>query len=156
MTKTIVTGVDSSQTALNAAEKAAALAEAVGGELHVCSAYRTSTADTLQSVTSREMGRTTSDAYQNLAEGQAKAAGDVAEAVAAVLRERHPSLTVEASAQEGTPAEVLLHLADKHDADTIVVGNKHVQGFARLLGSVAQKVASEANCDLHIVNTVHR
>lgn len=156
MTKTIVTGVDSSQTALNAAARAADLAEGLGADLHVCSAYRISTADTLQTMKSRELGPTTSEAYQNLSQGQANAAIHIAEAVAAVLRESHPSLTVEAVALEGSPAEVLLRQADQLDADTIVVGNKHVQGLSRILGSVAQKVASEAKCDLHIVNTVHQ
>ena len=37
MTKKILTGVDNSETALRAAEKAAALAAALGAELHVLS-----------------------------------------------------------------------------------------------------------------------
>ena len=39
MTKKILTGVDNSETALRAAEKAAALAAALGAELHVLSSY---------------------------------------------------------------------------------------------------------------------
>ena len=38
----------------------------------------------------------------------------------------------------------------------IVVGNKRVQGFTRFLGSVARTIASEAHCDLYIVNTHQR
>lgn len=155
-TRTIITGVDASQTALNAAEKAAELAEGFGAELHVFSAYSISTADTLQSFKTKDLGISTSVAYQNLTEGQARAAAQVADAVAAVLREAHPDLAIEASAEEGTPAEVLLHQARRLKADTIVVGNKHVQGISRILGSVARKVAAEASCDLYIVNTTHR
>lgn len=153
--KIILTGVDSSQTALNAALRAAELAEGTGAELHVFSAFSTSTADTLQSLKSRDLGLSTSVAYQRLSEGQARAAGQVAEAVAGVLREAHPGLTVEASAQEGTPAVVLVRQAELLGAETIVVGNKHVQGFSRVLGSVARKVAAEAPCDLYIVHTTH-
>jgi nucleotide-binding universal stress UspA family protein len=155
-TRTIVTGVDSSQTALNAAGRAAELAEGLGAELHIVSAYSVSTADTLQSFKIKEQGQTTSAAYQHLTEGQARAAEHVAEAVAAVLREAHPDLTVVASAQEGTPAEVLSHQARALSAELIVVGNKHMQGFSRILGSVARKVAAEAPCDLYIVHTTHR
>lgn len=102
-TRTIVTGVDSSQTALNAAEKAAELAEGLGAELHIFSAYSISTADTLQSFKTKDLGISTSVAYQNLADGQARAAAQIADAVAAVLQEAHPELTIVASAKEGTP-----------------------------------------------------
>ncbi|WP_420099537.1 universal stress protein [Corynebacterium sp.] len=155
-TRSIVTGVDSSQTALNAAEKAAELAEGLGAELHIFSAYSLSTADTLQSFKTKDLGISTSVAYQNLTDGQTRAASQIADAVAAVLQEAHPDLTIVASAEEGTPAEVLVQQARRLNADTIVVGNKHVQGISRILGSVARKVAAEATCDLYIVNTTHR
>ncbi|MEY8567161.1 universal stress protein [Corynebacterium sp.] len=155
-TRRIVTGVDSSQTALNAAGKAAELAEGLGAELHVFSAYSISTADTLQSFKTKDLGLSTSVAYQNLTDGQARAAAHVADAVAGVLREAHPGLTIVSSAQEGTPSEVLVRQARALSADMIVVGNKHVQGFSRILGSVARKVAAEATCDLYIVHTTHR
>jgi nucleotide-binding universal stress UspA family protein len=155
-TRTIVTGVDSSQTALNAAGKAAEIASALGAELHIFSAYSISTADTLQSFKTKDRGLSTSVAYQNLTKGQARAAAHVADAVAAVLREAHPELTIVASAQEGTPSEVLVRQAEELSAEMIVVGNKRVQGFSRILGSVARKVAAEATCGLYIVHTTHR
>lgn len=153
MTKIIVTGVDSSQTALSAAEKAAELAEGIGAELHVFSAYSTSTGDAVWSAKTMERGTATSSAYQKLTDSKTIAATQIAKSVAAVLTEHHPDLTVVASAVEGTPAEVLLKKARELNADTIVVGNKRVQGISRVLGSVAMKVAGEARCDLHIVNT---
>ncbi|MEY8567162.1 universal stress protein [Corynebacterium sp.] len=156
MTKTIVTGVDSSQTALAAAQKAAELADGIGAELHVLSAYSISASVSLQAAKSTNMGPGASAAYQKLTDGYAHAAQEVADSVAAVLRETHPSLTVHASAVEGTPADVLLLVAKKVDADTIVVGNKHVQGISRILGSIARKVAAEAPCDLYIVNTTQQ
>ncbi len=153
MAKTIVAGVDSSQTALSAAMKAAELAEGLGGEVHLCTAYSTTSADALDSIRTRNTGVASTAAYRTLTDGLAKASQQVAESVAAVLRESYPSLAVEATSGEGPPADVLLRTARKVDADIIVVGNKHVQGFKRILGSVARKVASEATCDLYIANT---
>ncbi|MCJ7858191.1 universal stress protein [Corynebacterium kalidii] len=156
MTKTIVTGVDSSQTALAAAQKAAELADGVGAELHVFSAYSIGASLPLQVAKSNNMGPGTSTAYQKLTDGYARAAQEVADSVAAVLQEAYPSVTVHASAVEGAPADVLVLQAEKLHADTIVVGNKHVQGISRILGSIARKVAAEAPCDLYIVNTTQQ
>lgn len=155
MTKIIVTGVDSSQTALNAAHKAAELAQGSGAELHVFSAYRTSAGDSIWSAKAAGTSISTSPAYEKLTSSQAAAAAQTAQAVAGVLQEAYPDLTIKAAAVEGTPAEVLLKQAQALDADTIVVGNKRVQGVTRVLGSIALKVATEAKCDLHIVNTTH-
>lgn len=157
MTRKIVTGVDSSQTALRAAAKAAEVAEGFGAELHVISAYSTRGADSYQPpVQNRGEGSLTENAYRQLTERLAGAAQQVAESVAEALRESHPSLTIQAYAAQGTPADALLRTAEELEADTIVVGNKHVQGVARILGSVARKVASEATCDLYIVNTTQQ
>ena len=156
MGKTILTGVDSSQTAISAAQKAAELAAGLGAELHVVTAYSTSTSDTLQSLSMRDSHTSTSQAYNNLTQSQAAAAAQIAEAVAEVLREEHPDLTVLATGAEGSPANALLNHAKSVKADTIVVGNKNVQGFSRVLGSVARKLVSEAQCDVYIVNTAHQ
>lgn len=156
MAKKIVAGVDSSQTALSAAMKAAELAEGMGAELHLCTAYSTTSADALDSIRTKSTGVASQAAYKKLTDGLAEASRQVAESVGAVLRESYPSLVVEATAGEGPPADVLLRTAKKLDADLIVVGNKHVQGFKRILGSVARKVASEARCDLYIANTTQR
>ena len=56
----------------------------------------------------------------------------------------------------GEAAAALLREADEIGADMIVVGNKRVQGFTRFLGSIARTIASEAHCDLYIVNTHQR
>lgn len=146
MPKTILTGVDASSTALTAAEKAAELADGLGAELHVISSYRLSRSRVAEEMTS----------YETLRDNFAHAAQEVAESVATALRESHPSLTVHASAVDGEPAEALVRLAGELDADTIVVGNRRVQGMSRILGSIANKVAADAPCDLHIVNTTGR
>src|SRR5690625_4076977 len=69
--KTIITGVDSSQTALAAAEKAAELAASFDAELYVFSAYSISSAVAMQTAKSGNMSNKTSEAYQRLADGQA-------------------------------------------------------------------------------------
>ena len=151
--KTIITGVDSSQTALAAAEKAAELAASFDAELYVFSAYSISSAVAMQTAKSGNMSSKTSEAYQRLASGQADAAQQAAESVAAILRNSWPKLKVKALAAEGQPAEVLVQQAEKLNADTIVVGNKKAQGLQRILGSISRNVAATTNCDLYVVNT---
>lgn len=48
-------------------------------------------------------------------------------------------------------ADVLVELADKHKADVIVVGNKGMK--RKLLGSVPNSVAHNANCSVFVVKT---
>lgn len=153
MGKIVLTGVDSSQTAIVAAEKAAELAAGIGAELHVVTAYSTGSSDNLKSMTTRESGSTPTSALDNLIESQGEAALKIADGVAGVLKAAYPDLTVITSAVEGSPANVLLHQASALNADTLVVGNKNLQGFARMLGSVARKIVADAPCDLYIVNT---
>ena len=68
--KTIITGVDSSQTALTAAEKAAELAASFDAELYVFSAYAINSAVAIQTAKSGNMANQTSEAYQRLANSQ--------------------------------------------------------------------------------------
>jgi nucleotide-binding universal stress UspA family protein len=63
-------------------------------------------------------------------------------------------LDVETHARVGDPASVLIDVAAGTGADLIVVGNKGMTGMARfLLGSVPNKVAHHAPCDVLIVRT---
>lgn len=56
--------------------------------------------------------------------------------------------------EEGDPAEVLIRVAEREDADLIAVGNKGMQRASRfLLGNVPNKVSHHAPCDLLIVKT---
>ena len=55
---------------------------------------------------------------------------------------------------EGDPAEAILNVAEKTDADLIVVGNKGMTGARRfLLGSVPNNVSHHAPCSVIIVRT---
>jgi nucleotide-binding universal stress UspA family protein len=54
-------------------------------------------------------------------------------------------------AKQGDPAEVLVELAEKHDADVLVIGNKGMQ--RRVLGSVPNTVTHKADCHVFVVKT---
>lgn len=51
----------------------------------------------------------------------------------------------------GDPAETLVHLAEKHGADVLVIGNKGMH--KRLLGSVPNTVTHKATCSVFVVKT---
>ena len=54
-------------------------------------------------------------------------------------------------ADQGDPAEVLVQLAEKHEADVLVIGNKGMQ--RRMIGSVPNSVTHKANCHVFVVKT---
>jgi nucleotide-binding universal stress UspA family protein len=54
-------------------------------------------------------------------------------------------------ASTGEPAEVLVRLADKYQADVLVIGNRGMQ--RRMLGSVPNSVTHTANCSVYLVKT---
>lgn len=143
MTKTIVTGVDGSQTAARAARTAAELASVLGAELHVLSAYGKFEVDKFSSGDEEFVFTTEKDAERT-------ATGTVA-----TLRRDFPGLRITSAPSEGKPGDALVKVAERLDADLIVVGNKRVQGFARVLGSVARDVAAHAHCDVYVAHT-HR
>jgi nucleotide-binding universal stress UspA family protein/nitrite reductase/ring-hydroxylating ferredoxin subunit len=122
---TILVGTDGSETAFLAETVAAGLAGALGGRLVV--------------VTAHEAG------------GEAAAAQTAAEA-----RARAESAGLEAAAEtgEGEPAAVLVELADRTDADLLVVGDIGMGQARRLrLGGVPDRISHTAPCSLLIVRT---
>ena len=141
MANVIITGVDGSETASLAARKAAETAQAFGSALHVVSAYgpgeRRTLADGVEKV------------IINLVEDAERTVSQTAED----LRHEFPNLTITASVAHGNPADVLVDEAEKREARLIVVGNKRVQGPARILGSVARSVTANASCDVYVANT---
>ena len=56
-------------------------------------------------------------------------------------------------APKGDPADGIIEVATREQADLIVLGSKGMQGARRVLGSVPNKVSHHAPCDLMIVNT---
>jgi len=141
VTKTLVCGVDNSPTAAAAARKAAELATALGAQLHLVSAYGKLEAETV------EVG---SDRFLVTNEMEADR---ITGAITVELRREFPGLEITTWSGSGRPGEALVRAAERLDADLIVVGNKRVQGIARVLGSIARDVAAHAPCDVYIAHT---
>jgi nucleotide-binding universal stress UspA family protein len=141
MTVKIVCGVDGTEPAMQAARTAARLALALDGELHVVSAF--GKVDTIEvHVEDHDFVLTPEQDAQRMAQE-----------TATQLQQESPSLRIMAGSAEGKPADALVGVAEELDADLIVVGNKRVQGIARVLGSIASEVARKAHCDVYIAHT---
>lgn len=141
MAKTIVVGVDDSETAAEAARTAGELAAALGAKLVAISAYARFETERVGEGSDEILLTTEQEALSG------------AQQKVAELRALHPGLEADAVAAEGKPAEVLLDYAEEMAADLIVIGNKRVQGLARVLGSVAADVARKAHCDVYVAHT---
>jgi nucleotide-binding universal stress UspA family protein len=144
--RSIVVGTDGSDTATQAVRQAVDLASAVGAKLELVSAYEPVPAS-------------------RLAEERRQAPGDMQwaispredvdatlEAAAAIAREQ--GVAVETSPRQGDPADAILDVAEEHEADLIIVGNKGMTGAKRfLLGSVPNKISHHAPCSVLIIRT---
>jgi nucleotide-binding universal stress UspA family protein len=139
MTHLIVVGVDNSPSALEAARSACSMAAALDSKLHVVTAFD---GDRLQ-----EFG----SGSDRLMVSNADEAEQVAKAVVASLG--NTGVDTVPFAVRGRAAQAIIGHAEMHRAQTIVVGNRRMQGLGRVLGSVANSVAHGAPCDVLIVNT---
>jgi nucleotide-binding universal stress UspA family protein/nitrite reductase/ring-hydroxylating ferredoxin subunit len=125
--KRIVVGTDGSDTAALAEQWAARLAKRFRSELLIVSAYA--------------MERDTRERALLVAEG---------------CRERVSDHRIETKVevQGGEPADVLLTVAERREADLIVVGNRGMGKARRFrLGSVPERVATYGPCDVLIRDT---
>ena len=136
----VVVGADSSPTAGEAFLCALDLVKASGGTLHVVSAYKRSTSSTEglpdEFIDSIDSASQASSVLDDLA-SRARAVG--IDAVTHAVRE--------------DPADGIVAVAQKEQADLIVVGNKGMKGVRRVLGSVPNDVAHRAPCSVLIVQT---
>lgn len=158
MSGIVLVGVDGSETATKAAEKAAGLASGLGYELHVLSAYTGEDVPSLSVGYSHSRVRVAEEiaAHDEKQNRLARSAEETAEGVASALREQFSGLTIHSKGVDGAPAEVMVSEAEKLDANIVVVGNKRVQSAARVLGTIAGAVARDVKCDLYIANTHQR
>ena len=139
----IIVGVDGSEPAEQAARTAARLASALGSELQVVCAYGTYKVERVED-------------ERDLVFTNVGPASEAADETVRRLREEFPALAISAQTAVGKPADALLAVAVNSDAELIVVGNRRVQGAARILGSVASEIARKAPCDLYIAHTHDR
>ena len=134
----IVVGTDGSETATRAVSKAVTLARQGGATLHIVTAYGTKPEVVPEELNWMESAGVQAETILRQTVAGIDAAG----------------LDVETHARVGDPASVLIDVAVGTAADLIVVGNKGMTGMARfLLGSVPNKVAHHAPCDVLIVRT---
>jgi nucleotide-binding universal stress UspA family protein len=133
----IVVGIDRSETAARAAATGAEMAGALGVNLHLVTCAEKSRSADL---------KVGSDHFHTdwLAEAELFLK-DTAR------RLDHDQVTFFVGS--GSPATVLCDEARRLNARMVVVGNRRVQGVARVLGSVAGDVLKQAECDVLIVNT---
>jgi nucleotide-binding universal stress UspA family protein len=60
---------------------------------------------------------------------------------------RYPNVRIDVETAEGTPAGVILEVAERERPDLIVVGSKSRKGLEHfLIGSVAERVLRKATC----------
>jgi nucleotide-binding universal stress UspA family protein len=137
--RNVIVGIDRSETAGLAAKRAAELAAAYGDNLHIVMCVDRDRPMEVKVGSDSFRLDTLADAEQFVADvGRKLGADQYTHAV------RH-----------GDPAKILCEEAAKLDTRAIVVGNRRVQGMARVLGSVATDVVKHAPCDVLVANTTH-
>lgn len=143
MLSTVAVGTDGSDTADAAVSFAIDLAARYEASLVVASCYRPASEARIK--------KEQRDAPQEI-----KWSINPTEDVDATLRAveetaRGRGLETVSEARMGDPAEVLCEIAEEHEADVLVVGNKGMD--RRLLGSVPNRVSHRAPCSVLIVKT---
>ena len=135
----IIVGVDGSETARKAAEAAAEMANNYNRPLHLVMSMTRST--------TQEIHGGGSETWHVDSVGVAE---DLLKALAGQLKVTSP---VTYAVVMKDPATALCEEATRLEGSTIVVGNKRVQGAARVLGSIAGDVAKRAPCNVFIIHT---
>jgi nucleotide-binding universal stress UspA family protein len=140
MFQTVVVGADGSSTAAAAFGCALELVKDSGGTLHIVSAYKKS-ATSVQGLP---------DEFIDGIDSASRAASVLDDLAS---RARAAGVTAVTHSLKEDAAEGIVAVAQKEDADLIVVGNKGMKGVRRVLGSVPNDVAHKATCSTLIVQT---
>ncbi len=133
----IVVGTDGTETASRAVSVAAGLARRAGATIHLVRAEQ----DSAAAMAFPDFGVLASEIA--IAQDDLRHSDDVERALEGIAVERHSAT--------GPPAEVIVEVAKKVNADLIVVGNKGMN--RRILGSVPNSIAHSAHCAVLIVKT---
>ncbi len=143
MGEAIVVGTDGSKTAKVAVDEAIRIAEALGAELHLVSAYAP-----LRRANVRG-GNGPVEGWQIMPDSVVDATLDEARSTVATH-----GIDVKTHAVRQGPAEALLEVADEVNAKMIVVGSQGMHGSKRLsLNNVPNQISHKAHCNVLIVNT---
>jgi len=144
--RSIVVGMDGSDTARKAVDAAVELARVSGASLELVSAYEPVPSQRLR----REARQVPADMQWmvNPREDVDATLSDAAESAA------RAGVRTRTHAREGDPGDAILDVAEELRSDLIVVGNKGMTGAKRfLLGSVPNKVSHHAPCSVLIIRT---
>ena len=144
MFKTILVCSEGSDSALNAARTAAAIAGEFGSEVILLNVFDDNLS-TLPYLGVWELGIPQEDYRQYVS----KAQQDAEERTGVVFKEAEmPFLPLR---EIGNPVEIILRVAERKSADLIVMGSRGLGGFERLtLGSVSDGIAHHASCPVLI------
>jgi len=143
MIQTVAVGTDGSETANKAVDFAFDLAEKFGARVVIASSYKPVSEDRVR--------RDQQDAPEDIQWSINPTQEVDSNLGAAADRAKGRGLQTVTEAREGDPADVLCDIAEAHDADLLVVGNKGMQ--RRVLGSVPNSVSHKAPCSVVIVKT---
>jgi nucleotide-binding universal stress UspA family protein len=143
MGEAIVVGTDGSDTAAVALDEAVRLAKALGGEVHIVSAF-----EPLRGAKVTGAPEGAARVWAPLPDSKVDATLEQAEATV-----RLAGVAVKGHSRQQDPADALIEVADEVGAKMIVVGNRGMHGAKRVLGSVPNTVSHKAHCNVLIVST---
>jgi nucleotide-binding universal stress UspA family protein len=144
MSEAIVVGTDGSDSAKLAVDEAVRLAKALGGEIHLVSAF-----EPLRGAHVTGAPEGAAKVWAPLPDSQVESRVQEAEATV-----RFAGVPVVTHTKQQDPADALLEVADEVGAKMIVVGNRGMHGARRfVLGSVPNTVSHKARCNVLIVST---
>jgi nucleotide-binding universal stress UspA family protein len=142
----IVIGTDGSDTASQAVEKATELAKLSGAELNIVSAFE----PVSKSRIAGELRDAPADVQYEI--NPSEDVNLVLDAAAAPAR--RDGVDVHTHPVQGDPSDAILNVAERIDADLIIVGNKGMTGARRfILSSVPNNISHHAPCSVLIVHT---
>jgi nucleotide-binding universal stress UspA family protein len=142
----IVVGTDGSETASQAVAKATELAKITGAELNIVSAFE----PVSKSRIAGEQRDAPADVQYEI--NPSEDVNLVLEAAAAAARKE--GVEVHTHPVQGDPADAILNVAERVEADLVVVGNKGMTGKRRfILGSVPNNISHHAPCSVMIIHT---
>jgi nucleotide-binding universal stress UspA family protein len=141
--ESIVVGTDGSSTAQRAVAEATRLSMALGSALHVVAAY-----EPVRGVRVEGSPEGAKAGVHVLPDSEVQTIVDAAAATV-----RMSGVDAKSHALTGDPAGALIAVAEQENAGLIVVGSCGMHGVKRVLGSVPNKVAHRARCNVMIVAT---
>ena len=143
MFSVIVVGTDGSETAGTAVALAVQIATENRAKLHLVAGVRSPKAVTVPAGGVQAMDQSSEAHLRNAAQRMLE---NVADGIEGLDVEKHTAV--------GDPAEAIVRRADEIGADLIVVGSKGMRGSRRVLGSVPNRVAHKAGCNVLIAKTI--